>query len=197
VRWGLDASIPPTGDQAWLYFADGYSFFCGYVGGRTPHVWTREDWRILAAAGFDLLPIWVAPLADDAGHHQGVEDGNRCLLALQAVGLTGVVALDVENGLKPREYASGFAAAIRAGDCAPVLYGTQRTIEGIGDLPWSAWWLAYWPVQRSGYTTSAPDWSMWQFKVADTVDMDVAVDDFPFALLESPEAPSAPPAGEA
>ncbi len=47
----FDASVPPASAPA------GYRAVAGYIGGDTPHVWTKAEWR-----RFDQLPklpIWV------------------------------------------------------------------------------------------------------------------------------------------
>jgi Domain of unknown function (DUF1906) len=177
--WGVDSAYP--GDPVALA-ALGYGFACGYLGpiGGTPHVWTAADWQRHAAAGLKLGPIWVAPYGQPS-EQEGVDHGNRALSAMQANHLSGMVLLDVENGATPRAYIKGFIAACHAGSCAVGLYGSQTTIVTTGDLP-DAWWLAAW-LPLAGM--APPDWSMWQCGSVVirgvTFDLDVAVDDFPFA----------------
>jgi hypothetical protein len=185
VKWGLDGAYPPDQATAEAWFGSGWSFFCGYVGGHAAHVWTPEDFQRVAAAGFALLPIFVAPLVEDAGYRAGADDGNACLEAMQARGLSGQCALDVENGLTPNDYAMGFLDASTVGSLGVVLYGTQGTIAGLGHLDWSAWWLANWPAAGQGVHQAPPDFSIWQFQEGPAADFNVCVDDFQFAELAS------------
>src|SRR5258706_15218366 len=59
----FDASVPPASAPA------GYRAVAGYIGGDTPHVWTKAEWR-----RFDQLPqlpIWGRsnPTQADAEAH--------------------------------------------------------------------------------------------------------------------------------
>lgn len=195
MKWGLDSMAAPVGELE-QFFAMGWDWFAGYVGGKAAHVWTPEEWSRTASAGFALLPIWVAPLVDDAGREAGVEDGNACLDALGAAQLSGVVALDVENGLTPVQYASGFVDAVHAGSCRVVLYGVATTLLTLEDAGFDAWWLANWPGSGRPVTGAPPDFTLWQYAEGPQCDFNVCVDDFEFATLaatEEPEAPVGPP----
>lgn len=197
MKWGLDAAYPPSVEQALQQKLDGYQFFCGYIGGHAENIWLPQAWLDLAGLGFDLLPIWVAPLVNDAGYDQGVADGNSAAARMQELGMSGCFALDVENGLRPRQYSRGFLDACEAASVGVVLYGGRVTINAIGNLRWAAWWLAWYSDARTRYRTASPDWAMWQFATSDQVDFNVACDDFPFCAIEEPEAPSATPRAEA
>jgi hypothetical protein len=183
VLFGLDAAYPPVANQPERFYAAGWRFFGGYIGGRAEHVWLPSDWKAVAAAGFGLLPIWVAPSSDEP-RELGVRDGNAALAEMQSLGLTGTVALDVENGADLEQYASGFVDAVHAGDCRVVLYGTRQTIETVGlSVEVDSWWLAFWPQSPMLFDDAPPDWSMWQYAAGDSVDYNVAWDDFKFARL--------------
>jgi hypothetical protein len=49
---GFDASVPPEKTPA------GMRFVLGYIGGRTPHVWSLEEW--LSFGTLRQFPCWVA-----------------------------------------------------------------------------------------------------------------------------------------
>lgn len=197
MKWGLDAAFCPSTGELWAAKFDGYTWVAGYVGGDAVNIWTAENWRDADGLGFQLLPIWVAPPGADRGYTRGTEDGNACLVALQNVGLIDVVCLDVEDGAVPREYARGFIDACANGSCSVVLYGGAATIKGIGDLPFEAWWLSFWSTPGQSRPGPVVDWTYWQFGDGPQTDYNVCRDDAPFALLQSPEAPSASPSAEA
>src|SRR5438046_1484638 len=111
MKWGLDAAYGPSEGQAIDYAAQGYGWFGGFIGGRAEHIWTPHEWDNVTRAGLDILPIWVAPLLDDAGRQAGVDDGNAAIVALQTLGFGEIVCLDIENGLAPVDYARGFIDA--------------------------------------------------------------------------------------
>lgn len=183
MLWGLDAAFAPSSlGIARAQFDLGYRFYCGYVGGHAYNAWTPAEWQRVAAAGFQLLPIWVAPLSFDTGRQHGVDDGNACLTALQALGLSGQVCLDVEDGLQPVEYMDGFHDALVAGTCELTLYGSAVTLEAASGLS-DHWWLAYWLPGPSGLQPAQPDFELWQFSGTGSVDLDVCRDSFPFAEL--------------
>lgn len=52
---GFDASTPPQKVPA------GYKVAIGYIGGPTPHVWTRSEWQRFN--GMKKLPVMVASIA--------------------------------------------------------------------------------------------------------------------------------------
>lgn len=177
--YGVDAAYP--GDPAKLA-ALNWQFVCGYLGGgNETRAWTSNEWRAFAQAGFKLGPIAVAPFGEPS-NQVGVDHGNRALVAMQALHLSGMVLHDVENGATPRDYAKGFVDSCHAGSCAVTLYGSRTTILAIGDL-YDSWWLAEW-VQSGTKLGKAPlDWSMWQYATGPNYDYNVAVDDFKFAVL--------------
>lgn len=83
---GSDASNPDSplpGDVA-----------CGYVGGRTPHVWTLSQWKMQTAKY--LLPIWVA----DPSQNPKTEAANF-IAAMAALGVKGGVAYMLDAELLP------------------------------------------------------------------------------------------------
>ncbi len=181
MKWGLDGAYPPTLTQAMDYRSYGYSWFAGYMGGRAAHVWTPTEWHTIVLAGFEVLPIWVAPLVDDAGRQAGVDDGNAAIDALERLGFGGVVCLDIENGLTPVEYAEGFIDAAHNGFVNVVVYGLPATLEQVPNA--EAWWLAFWPGSPHPMQGAPPDWTYWQFASGDLVDFSVASDQALFATV--------------
>jgi hypothetical protein len=186
VLWGLDSAWPPRDDDHAAYaFSLGWRFYAGYLGGEALHIWQPQDWRRLARVGFKLLPIWVAPLELSGNVRQrGVDEGNAVLDLMHLWGLTGGLALDVENGAAPLEYSAGFLDAIHAGSAQVTLYGTNLTLDAMGSaLPWDHWWLAMWSISDSPLAPAPKDWEIWQYNPGPTCDYNVAVDSFPFAQL--------------
>lgn len=177
MLYGVDSANPST-DPASLKGL-GWSFACGYIGGRALHTWTADDWRRHDAAGLKLGPIWVSPTGQPS-YDRGVDEGNKALVAMQSSRLSGNVLLDVENGAQPEAYINGFVAACHAGQCSVGLYGSRATLAGT-TTGVDFWWLAEW-VQSGSRLAPAPlDWSIWQYGTGPQFDYNVAIDDFPFA----------------
>lgn len=180
MRYGLDAAYPDTTREHLDNLRKlGFEWMAGYIGGHAWRVWTPDDWDRVYAAGFDVLPIWVAPLSEDPGREVGIEDGNRCILAMQAARLTGVVVLDIENGVRPEEYAAGFVDACHNGLVDVVGYGTAGSIGMHVD--WDAWWLAFWPQSPMPLRDAPPEWHYWQYASGQQYDFSVARDAARFA----------------
>ncbi len=180
MKYGLDSAYPPS-DPGRIR-ALGWQFVAGYLGpiDGTPHVWTADEWRAAADAHLELLPIWVAPYGDPS-NQDGVDAGNAALQAMQDIGLSGMLALDVENGAQPHDFVLGFTSAVHAGSCSVVLYGSGATLVDAHDV--DDWWLADW-VQSGPALRRAPlDWAIWQYATGPQYDYDVAVNDFVFAQL--------------
>lgn len=180
MRWGLDCAYMPDAQVMKRQHDWGFSWVAGYIGGRAEHVWPAMHWIQAFEVGLDVLPIWVAPLADDAGRQAGVDDGNAALLEMQMTGLTGVLVLDVENGLEPIEYAAGFLDAVSAGDCEVALYGTLGTIVALQDIGFSQWWLARWGAPTANDTVIPVHF--WQCSTGRTFDVNIADDTARFAF---------------
>lgn len=90
MRWMYDASTPPPNPPHWHVAA-------GYIGGNTPHVWTRAEWD--AQWSPCRLPIFVHTGADTVAD---AEADARSILAelgrLKVPGNTSVV-VDTETGI--------------------------------------------------------------------------------------------------
>ena len=89
-----------------------------------------------------------------------------------------------ENGAVPRDYVLAFVAQLNNAGYKVCLYGSTDTLSALGkpdivDLTW----LSYWPSFRSTVPSAPYDWDMWQFIDGAECDLNVARDDFPFAVL--------------
>lgn len=183
MLWGLDSSAPPSLRELAMIVDRGYRFYCGYVGGDTPYVWTYDDIKSVTTAGLSFNPIWVAPLGSP-NEAQGDRDGADCVAALKQRLLGEAVTLDVENGAVPRDYVVAFVSQLNAVGCTVCLYGSNPTLISLGqpeivDSVWLAYWAAFVPVPpRAPY-----DWDMWQFAAGGQADLNVARDDFRFASV--------------
>lgn len=89
VRWMYDASNPDF-IRPHLYAV------AGYVGGDTPHVWTRQEWA--ASGASKRLPIFTASNRADSVI-AAVEDGSAFRYALISLGVPQhvTVAVDIET----------------------------------------------------------------------------------------------------
>lgn len=181
MKWGVDASQPLLDRECLSLQAAGFSFVCGYLGGNTPRVWTAAEFLRCVQHELDVMPIWVAPLVDDAGRQWGVDDGNAAIQGMLDRHMSGVLVLDVENGLFPTDYTKGFTDAVHAGSCKVMLYGNNPTLEALADLCDFSW-LALWGRPE---LASAP-WpaDMWQYLSSSRYDFNIADNTLPFAGLD-------------
>lgn len=186
MKWGVDASLPPAEPECLSLQAAGFSFVCGYLGGRTPRAWAAEEFLRCAQHELDVMPIWVAPLLEEPGRELGVAHGNAALQAMMDRRLSGILALDIENGLFPTDYAQGFADAVHAGSCQILLYGDNPTLEVLADL-FDFTWLALWGRPELGNVPWPAD--MWQYLNGSRYDFNVADNTLPFAGLDLSVAP--------
>jgi len=175
----FDASICPDRDTLATLRDQNVLVGGGYLGGAAQHVWTFSEWRRLQQAGLRPLPIWVAPF-ESMFHEMGAIAGNAALSAMQQVGLTSIVVLDIEAGYDIREdYVRGFENSVVAGAAELVLYGTpddlRRMAETINPLfSWVAAPGATWTFLPLGAAA-------WQYAFHQTYDLSVADDDIPTA----------------
>lgn len=112
----------------------GFDICCFYIGGDTPHVWTRQ--QLVEQPARWRLPIWVTDHAAD-----GEKQGQLCTAALDAIGCPrGVaVALDVET-LRDPAMVNAFADIIHAHKRLTVPYGSPATL--FYNPPRSGYWVA-------------------------------------------------------
>lgn len=89
MRWMYDASVPPPSPPNWHVAG-------GYIGGDTPHVWSREEWRAQPAPY--LLPIWTASNRADTPEAAG-QDAWEIISSLELLGVPrgATVAIDTET----------------------------------------------------------------------------------------------------
>jgi hypothetical protein len=134
---------------------------CGYIGGDTPHVWTKEEW---AEQPYRYrIPIYVR---SDPQLADPVHDAAEAVAALAALDAPkGVaVALDSETAADPA-YTRGFYAAIEAHN--PVIeYGSRDFVLG-NDNP-SGW---YW-VAEPGASSPVPGFLATQYYWGQSYDLD-------------------------
>src|SRR6266498_1268095 len=179
--YGLDASTPPSSVQAANYVAEGYSFFCGYIGGNTPYTWARSDIDRVANAGLKFLAIWVAPFGSPTAA-KGTLDGKSAVLAMQSRRLSTTIVLDVENGYIPTAYTKAFVEQLNLAGVRVILYGTSITLRALGtaDIV-DGVWLCYVPADFiQGVPVAQYDWNIWQFSFGSPCDFNVARDDMFF-----------------
>jgi hypothetical protein len=114
-----DASTPPAAPPP------GFSAAAGYLGGDTPHVWTRAEWRRVGSLA--KLPIWVR--SDPGGGVEGVADAGNALHQLYAIdarpGCT--VALDLETAAAV-PYVTAFHSVMGFFGYRVWVYGSRSTV---------------------------------------------------------------------
>jgi hypothetical protein len=126
---------------------DGFEAVAGYIGGDTPHVWTRSEWG--GFNGWRKLPIYVAsnqPNTNNAGISSalGILDalwncGPRLPLQLEQAGTP--VALDLETVVIP-DFVTGFAAVMNWAGFQVWPYGSASTLQGNPEC--QGYWAADW-----------------------------------------------------
>lgn len=141
-----DAAYPPPAPPTWDVVA-------GYLGGDTPHVWSRAEWESQPARY--RLPIWVR--SDPVGHDGAAEARAACARAAaigQPAGTT--IALDLETAVAPA-YVSAFnAEALRLGYRVEK-YGSSAYIfknPGTSAGTWDADWVTPATPHLNDYATA-------------------------------------------
>lgn len=129
----IDASDPPPD-------AAGASAVAGYIGGNTPHVWTRAEWQRFAHTR--QFPIWVG-----AGRINGTTDGRAAVDAALKLGWRAhrpqrrAIICDVE-AFSMRVYLDDFAAEVWAAGFQTEVYESMAVVasnpgkEGIWVADW-------------------------------------------------------------
>lgn len=213
--YGIDSAYAPTRYQAGRIFSLGWRWSICYVGGpRATNKWTNAQTGTLATAGFTFVPTYVGRNAPWDGPEaftfdQGAADGVEADVQTGACGFDGttILALDLEYGsyqahpAATLQYVLGWVSQVNAAGHPAVLYSDPHTIAYIGtpdivDFTWGASYVANGrsylrPPVGSFDPSSPPAWSAWQW--ADNgliagagVDLNSAVDDFPFASYTPP-----------
>jgi hypothetical protein len=136
-----DASIPPASPYP------GCTAVAGYIGGNTPHVWTRRQWNEASDNGrLAVLPIWVG-----FGEGDPVEHGKEAAAAAVARGWVPhhsprwrAIVADVE-ALSETEWLEAFGTQLRREGflCWPYMSAVALP----SDPPGYSVWLAQWNRQ--------------------------------------------------
>jgi hypothetical protein len=143
---GFDAST-----QIPTHMPRGCTFAAGYIGGNTPHVWTRGEWnRFAGTSGVRVFPIWVADFAADP-----VRSAKDAVAAMRRLGWSPGRALvyDTEDTVD-RAWCRAFrheAAHLQV----PVNYGSAAVVARNGD---DRLWIAKWdgdPALEGGQDVEA------------------------------------------
>ena len=132
TRRMYDAAYPPARPPAWEAVA-------GYLGGDTPHVWTRAEWDRQPARY--RLGIWTR--SNPAGY-SGTTEGRTAAAAWRALGAPGgsTIGLDFEQAVDA-DYVHAFDAACVAAGYRCVLYGAESYVLH-NPRPSGGYWLAHW-----------------------------------------------------
>lgn len=136
-----DAAYPPAHPPAWPVVA-------GYLGGNTPHVWTRAEWDHQPARY--RLPIWVR------SNPEAVDDQADAAAAVKAAKALGVphgatIALDFEMTINAA-YVRTFDETLTAAGYRTILYGSASSVTH-NPAPIGGYWVAEWtgtPHMKAG-----------------------------------------------
>lgn len=118
-----------------------YQIAAGYIGGDTPHVWTRDEWN--STAQRYRLPIWVR--SNPGSNSEGAAEARLAYAQLAAIGCPhGVtVALDYETAVDD-PYLLGFQTELWAlTHSVTMLYGSQDSVLQ-NTTPNGGFWVANW-----------------------------------------------------
>lgn len=135
-----DSSIPPSKPLA------GFSACAGYIGGDTPHTWTRAEWARFK--GFPKLPIYVN---DGIGGQRsdGERDANQALIRLYDIGCPPghAVAYDIEARIVPKRV-QAFTDMLTFFGYAVWLYGSASTVF---KNPAQNYWVAHYGLTNPAW----------------------------------------------
>jgi hypothetical protein len=128
---GFDAAYPPTNAPA-----DQVAF--GYLGGNTPHPWTRAEWAAQKARY--RVGIWTR--SNPTGAAQGTAEGNAAVAAWRGLGAPAgtLIALDLETAVNAA-YVNAFDAATTAAGFKVAAYGSKSTLPR-NPKPSGGYWIA-------------------------------------------------------
>jgi hypothetical protein len=126
----------------------GFSIIAGYIGGDTPHVWTRVDWGHFN--GYCKLPIWTASGASGTAADGGavaweavqalwtVADGDEKSMHVP-------IAVDLEQAVAP-DWVAGFGSVCHYLGHPVWPYGSLSTI--LQNPACDGRWIADWDGQE-------------------------------------------------
>ena len=150
---GYDASIPPNAPYP------NSKIVAGYLGGRTPHVWTLEQWNLANGNGH-LRSLGIYVIEDDAATPVSVAD-EMAILAhdlgwREHAPILRYVCLDSENPGNP-EFAATAGPYIRHVSDSLLLAGYQlldyRSVDALLASPSGCHeWIAHWDVPPGPFT---------------------------------------------
>lgn len=154
-----DAATPPANPPK----TDGVA---GYIGGDTPHIWTRAEWDAQPARY--RLPIFVRSNPAGASASADAAAAARQLVAIGAP-KSILVALDTETAQDP-DYVKSFDEAMYGFGYTIIDYGSQSAVYG-NDEPDGYYWGAEW-TNRPGLISgdagtqyaSGASWDLDDFK---------------------------------
>lgn len=162
----FDAAYPPQTAP------EGYQVAAGYIGGDTPHVWTRAEWDRFSH--LRRLPIFTR--SAPAGH-SGTADAFAALAQLYAIGAPRGIAVvwDLEAAVA-EAYLNEVDAVMSWAGFLVWIYGQASTVFKNPEC--HGYWPADWtgdPFMHSGDNVratqyaSGPDWDSslvkeWQFQ---------------------------------
>jgi hypothetical protein len=155
-----DASCPPAAPL------EGISVYAGYIGGNTPHVWTRKEWDVFD--GCKKLPIFVR--SSPCGANQGITDAFAALRRLFELGVPKgtAVVLDLEAAVDV-PYVNSFQSVISswAGYLLWV-YGSSSTLFQNPACD------GYWVADPTNQPHSYEHPQVWATQYAENVSIDAA-----------------------
>jgi hypothetical protein len=137
MRSGFDTSDPG------LVHLTGFDVAGGYLGGNTPHVWTRQQWD-------DQPARWRAPLWTPWPTVDPVQQGLNVAAALHDLGAPAgcIVFLDME-GTVNAALVNAIAAEVNKGGYIVGVYGSESAV--FGNPPRSGYWVALWDGIAANY----------------------------------------------
>lgn len=123
-----EASGQPSADVA-----------AGYIGGDTPHVWSKAEWDEQPPRL--RLPIWVR---SNPGSFDPVNDANNCVAKLHELGVPQgcTVALDFEIAVNST-FVKRFDNVLLVAGYRVLLYGSESSVFG-NVRPSAGYWTANW-----------------------------------------------------
>lgn len=150
-----DASTPPATQPT------GFDAAAGYIGGDTPHVWTKSEWARLGQTA--KLPVWVRsnPPSGTQGAAQGTADAFAALERLHAIGVPrgSTVALDLETAVSP-VLVGAFHDVMRWAGFYVWVYGSRSTV--FANPVCDGYWVADYthvPHMAAGKNVRATQWT--------------------------------------
>jgi hypothetical protein len=159
----------------------GFHAVAGYLGGDTPHAWTKNEWG--AFSTHRKLPIWVPAIAV-GGSDSARSEAFSALSQLYHLGVPKgkAMVLDVEGAENPG-YVTSFYNVIKWAGFKMWVYGSASTV--FVNPACDGYWVADWtgtPHQyqksfvratqyasnimlKTGYDASEVKWYQWKFNL--------------------------------